>query len=443
MRTTRHARWLLAALAGLLLAGGPLPAPAGAAKEIHFWHAMTGALGERVTELVQKFNAGQKEFEVKALHKGNYTETLTGAIAAYRAKTPPHIVQVFEVGTQTMLSSGAVYPVYQLMKDQGMDLNWADFVAPVKSYYSKEGHLYSMPFNSSTPILYYNRDIFKKAGLDPAKPPTTFPEIEQVARKVITSGAAKCGFSHAWPSWTMVENMHAWHDQPFADNQNGFAGLAKELKVNGEFGVKVIDTLARWQKEGIYTWGGRGPAAEAMFRGGECAIHVTSSAFIGGLSRAAAGKFEWGTGNLPRMPGYPQGNSIIGGATLWVMKGHKGGDYKGVATFFRFLASTEQQAWWHQNTGYIPISNASLKALEATDHFQKNPFQRQAFQQISSGKTTANSQGIRLGNFVAVRDAIEGEMENIFAGKKAARQGLDDAVKKSNEILKEFGALYQ
>ncbi|MGH7408625.1 MAG: extracellular solute-binding protein, partial [Candidatus Methylomirabilales bacterium] len=253
MRTTRHARWPLAALAALLVAVGVSPAAAHAATEIHFWHAMTGALGERVTELVQKFNATQKEFEVKALHKGNYTETLTGAIAAYRAKTPPHIVQVFEVGTQTMLSSGAVYPVYQLMKDQGMDLNWADFVAPVKSYYSKEGHLYSMPFNSSTPILYYNKDIFKKAGLDPAKPPTTFPEIEQAAGKIISSGAAKCGFSHAWPSWTMVENMHAWHDQSFADNQNGFAGLAKELKVNGEFGVKVIDTLARWQKEGIYT----------------------------------------------------------------------------------------------------------------------------------------------------------------------------------------------
>ncbi len=143
------------------------------------------------------------------------------------------------------------------------------------------------------------------------------------------------------------------------------------------------------------------------------------------------------------MAGYPQGNSIIGGASLWVMKGRKAEEYKGVAKFLEFLGKPEQQAWWHATTGYLPVSKSALKALQATDHFQKNPDMWTAFNQIMSGKTTANSQGIRLGNFAAVRDNIEAEMENVVGGKKTPKQGLDDAVKKGGKILKEFASLYK
>ncbi len=414
----------------------------GSAKtEIQWWHAMTGFLGERVNEITQKFNASQAEYEVKAIHKGTYTETLTAGIAAYRSKNPPHILQVFEVGTQTMLSSGAIYPVYQLMADQGIKIDWADFISVVKSYYSKDGNLYSMPFNSSTAILYYNKSIFQKAGLDPNKPPTTFDEIEKMAKTAVSSGATKIGFTTAWPSWTLVENMHAWHDQPFADQENGFAGLATQLKINGSFGVKFWELLARWQKEGIYTYSGRGSKGDQPIINGEAAIGLASTALVGTLTKTA--KFEWGTGFLPRLAGFPQGNSIIGGATLWVMKGHKPEEYKAVAKFLEFLGKTEQQAWWHSITGYLPISQSALKALQATDHFKKNPHLWTAFAQITSGKTTASSQGIRLGNLVAIRDAIEEELENVVSGKKMAKQGLDDAVKKGNEFLKEFAVLYK
>jgi sn-glycerol 3-phosphate transport system substrate-binding protein len=340
-----------------------------------------------------------------------------------------------------MLSSGAIYPVYQLMKDQGIKIDWADFLSVVKSYYSKDGNLYSMPFNSSTAILYYNKSLFQKAGLDPNKPPTTFDEIGKMAKAVVSSGATKIGFTTAWPSWTLVENMHAWHDQPFADNENGFAALATQLKINGSFGVKLWELLARWQKEGIYTYSGRGSKGDQPIINGEAAIGLASTALVGTLTKTA--KFEWGTGNLPKLAGFPQGNSIIGGATLWVMKGHKPEEYKAVAKFLEFLGKTEQQAWWHSITGYVPISNSALKSLQATDHFKKSPNLWTAFGQITSGKTTANSQGIRLGNLVAIRDAIEEELENVIGGKKTAKQGLDDAVKKGNEFLKEFAALYK
>lgn len=433
--------WWSAVTASLLGAALLLlpAAPALAKTEIQFWHAMTGQLGDAVNELAKQFNDSQSEYEVKPLRKGNYPETLTAAIAAYRQKQAPHIVQVFEVGTQTMMLSGAVLPIYQLMKEQEIAVDWKDFIAPVVGYYSKDGNLYSMPFNSSTPILYYNKDEFQKAGLDPSKPPQTWKQVEEYSKKLIASGAAKCGFSTGWPSWVQVENMHALHDQPFATKRDGFDGLDVQLLINREFGVMHLGKLAAWQKENIFSYGGRQNAADAKFLSGECGMYMQSSALIGGFTKGAT--FKWGTGQLPFWgPPYKKATSIIGGATLWVMKGKPANENRGAARFLKFLSDTNQQMWWHVTTGYLAISKSAVKNLEAGYHFKKNPDQFTAFAQLTRGAATPNSQGLRLGNFVQIRDVIEAEMENIFAGKKSAKQGLDAAVAKSNEILKEFAA---
>ena len=440
MPQTRTFSWSAAATALLLVAALLLvPAPAFAKTEIHLWHAMTGQLGEAVNELVKQFNDSQSEYEVKPLRKGTYPETLTAAIAAYRQRQAPHIVQVFEVGTQTMMLSGAVHPVYQLMKEQEIAVDWKDFIAPVVGYYSKDGNLYSMPFNSSTPIFYYNKDAFQKAGLDPSKPPQTWKQVEEYSKKLISSGAAKCGFSTAWPSWIQMENMHALHDQPFATRRNGFDGLDTKLVINQEFGVKHISQLAAWEKEKIFSYGGRQGAADPKFLNGDCGMYMHSSALIGGFTKGA--KFQWGTAQLPHWGApYKKATSIIGGATLWVMKGKPAAENRGTARFLKFISDTNQQMWWHVTTGYLAISNSAVKNLETGYHFKKNPDQFTAFAQLTKGTATPNSQGLRLGNFVQIRDVVESEMENIFAGKKSAKQGLDDAVAKSNDILKEFAA---
>lgn len=435
------------------------PAPALAKTDIHFWHAMTGQLGEALETQAKQFNESQNDYEVKPLRKGSYAETLTAAIAAYRQKNPPHLVQVFEVGTQTMLLSGAVYPVQDLMKEHEIAVNWGDFIKPVAGYYTKDGKLYSMPYNSSTPIFYYNKDAFKKASLDPEKPPKTWKEVEEYSKKILAANAAKCGFSTGWPSWTMMENMHATHDQPFATKNNGFGGVdGVELLINREFGQKHVGQLAAWQKDNIYSYGGRGGTADPKFVNGDCAMYIQSSALIGGFTRGV--KFDWGTAELPHWgPPYKKATSIIGGATLWVLKGKPAAEYKGVARFLEFLAKPETQMWWHVNTGYLAVSNTAVKNLEQGYHFVKNPKQYTAFAQLTGlpatppaalGKktappkpervATANSSGLRLGNFVQIREAIEGEMENIFGGKKTVKQGLDDAVAKSNALLKDFAA---
>jgi sn-glycerol 3-phosphate transport system substrate-binding protein len=430
-----------AAIALLLVAGLLLvpAAPAFAKTEIQFWHAMTGQLNDAVNALVKQFNDSQTEYEVKPLQKGNYAEALTAAIAAYRQRQAPNIVQVFEVGTQTMMLSGAILPVYQLMKEQEIAMDWKDFIAPVVGYYSKDGNLYSMPFNSSTPILFYNKDEFQKAGLDPTKPPQTWKQVEEYSKKLIASGASKCGFSTGWPSWVQIENMHALHDQPFATKHDGFDGLDVELLINREFGVKHMAQLVAWQKENVFSYGGRRGDADPKFLSGECAMYMQSSSLIGGFTKGAS--FKWATGQLPHYGApYKRATSIIGGATLWVMKGKPANENRGTARFLKFISDTNQQMWWHVTTGYLAISNSAVKNLEAGYHFKKNPDQYTAFAQLTKGTATPNSQGLRLGNFVQIRDVIEAEMENVFAGKKTAKQGLDDAVAKSNELLKEFAA---
>jgi sn-glycerol 3-phosphate transport system substrate-binding protein len=453
-------RFVLTVVVGLMVALSAVPASAQTRTEIHWWHALTGQLSEALVALAKQFNESQGEYEVKPLNKGSYPETLTAAIAAYRQKSPPHIVQVFEVGTQTMMLSGAVYPVWELMRDHEIKIDWNDFIKPVVGYYTKDGKLYSMPFNSSTPIFYYNRDAFKKAGLDPEKPPKTWQEVEAYSKKILGAGAAKCGFSTGWPSWTMVENMHATHDQPFATRNNGFGAVdGVELLINREFGQKHIGALTGWQKDHVYSYGGRRGDADPKFVNGDCAMYIQSSALIGGFTRSV--KFDWGTGELPHWGApYKKATSIIGGATLWVLKGKPQKEYRGVAKFLEFLAKPEQQMWWHVNTGYLAISNTALRNLEQGYHFVNNPKQYTAFAQLTGlpptppaalkdkkaapakaeRVATANSQGLRLGNFVQIRDAIEAELENIYGGKKAVKQGLDDAVAKSNALLKEFAA---
>lgn len=427
-------------LAGLMVALSA-QAAVSAPTVVHFWHAMGGQLGETVDALVKKFNESQGQYEVRALRKGTYAETLTAAIAAYRARNHPHIVQVYEVGTLTMLLSGAIYPVHELMADYGIPVDWKAFVGPVLSYYEKDGKLYSMPFNSSTPILYFNKDAFRKAGLDPARPPATWQEIGEYSRKILDAGAAKCGFTASWPSWTMLENTFAWHDQPFATQENGYLSLDTELLINSDFGVKHIGQLATWQREGIFRYGGRMGDPDVIFTSGDCAMLVQSSAVIGSFRRAIT-QFQWGTAELPHWgPPYRKQNTIVGGATLWVMKGHRPEEYRGVANFLKFVSEPEQQAWWHRSTGYIAISKGALSLLEGEGHFKADPDQWTAFGQLTRAAPTPNSRGIRLGYFPQIRDVIESELENIFAGKKTAKQGLDDAVRQGNRILREFAEL--
>jgi sn-glycerol 3-phosphate transport system substrate-binding protein len=418
---------------------GSLPQAALAATEIEWWHAMGGELGEKVNEIAEGFNASQSDYLLKPVYKGNYTETMTAAIAAFRAGQQPHIVQVFEVGTASMMSAkGAIKPVHELMAESGEPFDPKDYLSAVTGYYTDaDGNMLSMPFNSSTPVLYYNKDAFAKAGLDPESPPATWPEVEAAARKLQAAGYP-CGFTTGWQSWVQLENFSAWHNVPFATKANGFGGVDTELAFNSPLHVKHIGTLASWQKEKIFDYGGRRSDSAPKFYNQECAMYMNSSASYAGV-KANAKDFEFGVGQLPYWPeaGRPQ-NSIIGGATLWVLGGHDEEAYDGVARFFSYLSSPEVQADWHQFTGYLPITHAAAKLTREQGFYDRNPGTDVAIMQMTGAEPTENSKGLRLGNFVQIRDVINEELEAIWNGSKSAEQGLNDAVSRGNALLRRF-----
>ena len=425
-----------AVLAGALLA---IAAQAQAATEIQWWHSMTGKLNDKVNELADKFNASQKDYHVTAVYKGQYDESMTAAIAAYRAGNPPQIVQVFEVGTATMMAAkGAVKPVYQLMTEAGEKFDAKAFLGAVSSYYSDtEGHLISMPFNSSTQVLYVNDDAFKKAGLDPANPPKTWPELEKAAEKVKASGAP-CSFTTGWQSWVQLESFSAWHNVPFATKENGFGGAGTRAEFNGPVQVKHIQNLQDWTKKGLFTYKGRKDEPLAAFTSGECAMITTSSGSYSNIKANA--KFNWRVAQLPYyadVKGAPQ-NTVIGGATLWVLNQKNKDVYKGIAKFFTFLSSPEVQENWHADTGYVPITLAAYDLAKQKKLYEERPGFDIAIKELTNKPPTANSKGLRLGNFVQIRNIIDEELEAVWSGQKNAKQALDDAVKRSNEQLERF-----
>ncbi len=438
MRTDR----ILLSAAVLLAAGLATPAVQ-AATEIQWWHAMGGANGERVNQIAKGFNDSQSDYKVTPVFKGTYTETMTAAIAAFRAGQQPHIVQVFEVGTATMMAAaGAVYPVYQLMADAGEPFDPTAYLPAVAGYYTTpDGKMLSMPFNSSTPVLWYNKTAFAKAGLDPDQPPKTWTEVVADAKATQAAGYA-CGLTTAWQSWVQVENMSAWHNQPIGTLANGFEGLSTELVFNQNDVVpRHIANLAEWQKTKIFDYGGRTNTAAPKFYTQDCVMYTESSAGYGGI-KSNVKDFEFGVGMLPYyddIAGAPQ-NSIIGGASLWVLQGHPAEDYKGVAKFFTYLSSPEVQAAWHQATGYLPITQAAYELSQKQGFYDQNPGTDTAIKQITLNPPTANSKGLRFGNFVQIRDIINEELEAVWNGSKSAKDALDAAVTRGNQLLREFEA---
>ena len=414
-------------------------APAWAVVDVQWWHAMSGQLGRQVEKIAADFNATQSGYRIVPIYKGNYTETVTSAIFAFRSRSQPAIVQVNEIATATMMAArGATYPVYELMHDQAEAFTPAAYLPVITGYYTDtDGNMLSFPFNASTPILYYNKDLFRAAGLDPEQPPKTWPELGIMAQRLRSAGAA-CGFTTSWPSWINVENFSAFHNVPMATRSNGLAGLDATLTVNNPVTVRHIAQLAEWQKTKLFDYSGRGTAAEPRFQKSECGIFLGSSGTRADI--IANAKFDVGYGLLPYWPdvaGAPQ-NSMIGGATLWVLRDRPRDEYKGVAKFFAFLSQPDIQAAWHQNTGYLPITRAAYELTKMQGFYARNPGTDKSIEQITLKSPTQNSTGLRLGSFTLIRDAIEDELEAAFAGRKPAQEALDAAVERGNKLLRQF-----
>ncbi|NLN67159.1 MAG: sn-glycerol-3-phosphate ABC transporter substrate-binding protein UgpB [Alcaligenaceae bacterium] len=409
-----------------------------AATEITFWHSMEGPLGERVNDIVNDFNQKQTDYKIKPTYKGAYGESMNAGIAAYRAGQAPDIIQVFEVGTATMMfSKGAIKPIQEMSEEAGNPIDPKNFVPGIAGYYSEpNGKLASMPFNSSTPVFYYNKDMFEKAGLDPNSPPKTYAQIHEAAKKLKEAGI-ECGYTTAWPSWVLVENFSALHNLPYATKNNGFDGLDARIELNKEGFVKHFKFLNEMAKDGTFTYGGRGDAANALFSSGKCAMFTGSSGSRANFSKNAP--FKFGISTLPYyddVPGAPQ-NSVIGGASLWVFNNKSPEVNKGITEFFQYISSPEVAAKWHQDTGYVPVVKAAYDLTKESGFYDKNPGTDVPFIQLNV-ETTDESRGVRLGFLPQIRDIQDAEMENIFAQKVSVEEGLENMQKRANELLQRF-----
>ena len=407
--------------------------------EVQFWHAFTGRLGELVKAQVEEFNASQDEYVVVESHKGNYSETLNAGIAAFRAGEQPDILMVFEVGTATMMAAkGATRPVFEVMAQSGASFDPNAYIGAVKGYYTNtNGEMLSLPFNSSTPVLWVNRNAMEAAGVDPDSDLSTWQNVGAVLDQ-LKAGGEECGLVTAWQSWIHLENFSAYHDVPFATKDNGFAGLDTELALNGPAQVAHLTAMGEWARDGKFVYTGRRNEGGANFRAGECALFTESSAGYAGIKAEAEFDFDvrplpyWeGVGNAPQ-------NTIIGGASLWVMEGQDEADYKGVGEFLSFLSTSDVQASWHQNTGYLPITAAAGIATRAAGFYEKNVGTEVAVIQMTANEPTANSKGLRLGSFDQIRGIIDEELEAIWAGDKSAQDAMDSAKQRGDALLRRF-----
>ena len=398
--------------------------------KVEWWHAMGGRLADIVEKLIADFNASQTEYEVVGVNKGNYEETMAAMIAAYRVKQQPTLVQAAERGFLTMLNSGAVIPVPELMKEQGYDIKWDDFVAPVAGFYLVDGKPAALPFNSSTPIFWYNRDQFKQAGFE--KPGETWQEVEKQLYALKDKGVTKCSMALANDFfWSLIENYAAIHDQPYGTLANGFGGLGTEFIFNkSPLIVGQLERLAKWMKDGVLQIAGQGLSPEQLFTSGTCATYVASTAAHAGIG--AASKFDWSATFLPHEEGVEPKNSTIGGGALWVLKGKSEKEYAGAAAFLNFVASPKTQVWWSTQTGYVPVTNTAYEMAKKEGFFEKNPTREIAILQLGRGTPTESSRGFRFGNHNQSMAILVEEIQGVWTGEKTAQQALDAAAERGN-----------
>lgn len=428
----------LTALAGSL-AVMALPALAQDKTTIEWWYANGGRIEEAIQDMIADFNTSQDDFEVVGVRKGNYEETFAAMIAAYRVGQHPTIIQATERSFLTMLYSDAAVPVNQLMAEQGYDTDWSDFIAPVADFYVVDGAPAALPFNSSTGIMWFNADHFEAAGFD--KPAETWDEFEEQLYAIKDQGISECGMvlNSDFP-WSLLEGYSTINDYPFGTEANGFDGLGTEYVYNTTPVVQQVERLKRWIDDGIIQLSGNGMSPAQLFNSGTCSTWSASTASHAGVEAEA--QFNWSATLQPHEAGVEPHNSNIGGAALWVLQGKADEEYAAAAAFIDFVAQPETQAWWSEQTGYVPVTNAAYELMADQGFFEEYPTREIALLQLTRHEPTENSRGMRFGNSNQWWAVLLEELEAVWTDQKSAQDALDSSVARGNEILRQFEQLH-
>ena len=404
--------------------------------DISWWHGMGGRNGEVINEISQQFNDAQDACKLTPLSRGTYEEALSSSIAAFRSGEQPNIVQVFDAGAATIMNApGAVIPAEDLILNAGEEFSRDAFIAGVRNFYAdSEGKFVGMPFNSSAPIMYMNTEAFEKAGVEA---PKTWEDFEAIAPKLKDAGYIPMTASQL--TWMMVENFKSRNNQQFATNNNGYDGVdGTQLIVNDENTVMMFDKLKAWADDGLYGFYGAGWGDNLKpFEEGKVAMWIGSSGSFGGLQKSAQMPF---TADFMPYWGSIEGagtQSFIGGAALFAMAGKSDEENACTAQFFSFLTSPEVQVYWHENTGYVPITEAAYELAKEEGYYDEKPVAEVGIKQLMlpGGEW---SKGYRLGFYPQVRDVINRETGKIFSGETSVEDALKTIDEEGDQILERF-----
>ncbi|GAA6159552.1 extracellular solute-binding protein [Ruegeria sp. HU-ET01832] len=405
--------------------------------EITWWHAMGGQLGETVNKLAEDFNASQDEYKITPVYKGSYEETLTAGIAAFRAGEQPNVMQVFDAGAATVIGAkGATIPVQDLLANNGVDFDINDYIAGVRYFYAdSDGKMIGMPFNSSTPILYYNMDALEAAGVTP---PKTWEEFQATTAPALKD-AGYIALSQSHLPWIFTENFMSRHNLPFATNNNGYDGTDTQILVNNDAIKAHFTAVSEWKDDGLFEWYGTGWGDNAKpFEEGKVAMWLGSSGSFGGLLQKDL-PFEFSATELPyweAVTAEPT-QTFIGGAALFAMSGQSDEENKATAEFFRFLTAPETQYFWHQETGYVPITEAAYEVAKKDGHYDRYPAAEVGVNQLQD-KAGDNTKGYRMGFYVQIRDIMNREYGRILTGETDVETAFKTIEEEANELLARF-----
>lgn len=433
---------LLSTSAALVLMAG-----AAQAEPIRFeyWYGLGGYLGEQVAATCERFNAAQDEFEIVCVGQGSYEQAVQNTIAAFRANQHPTLVQSFDAGTTDLILSGEFYPVYQMMQDFGIDIDWDDYFPGIKNYYAtSDGRVISMPFNSSTPLMYYNIDMLAQGGIEAA--PETWEDFE-ASLVAMKDAGVDIPFCYAPSTWIDLEQFSMVHNVPIATNSNGYDGLDAELTFNQTVHVRHMENIVRWVNEGlaaVRTAEG-GMNARDSFGAGLCGYFFGSVASHQTVHNIAADGLNWHVAKLPRYSDFERTNTVVGGASLWVLNGKSDDEYRAAAAYLQFLATPEQERIWVERTGYIPVTLTAYEQLLESGFYDNDPFRGReiAMDSLTYTEPTNLTRGIRLGSFIQIRQEWVSEMQAALGGTKTVQQALDDAVTSGNALLRRFERTYR
>jgi sn-glycerol 3-phosphate transport system substrate-binding protein len=418
-------------------------APPGAT-HIAFWHSMGGDVGGKIPVLADSFNASQTSCFVEPTYQGSYDDSLNKLRAGLQSNDIPALVQLFDIATKLMVDLQVAKPMQDFMDAENFDTS--DFEPNVLAYYTIDGKQYSMPFNTSTPLLYYNKDMFEAAGLDPEAPPRTFDEVAEYAEKLTQRDASGnvtvSGGAFAVYGW-FVEQLLAVSGALYADNGNGRDANATEAIFNSPEGVRIL----QWWKD-MYDAGNFGNYGRTTvdtrnaFLAGQTAMFIDSTAVLRGMIDGSEGKFEVGVGWLPRPDeaAFENAGTIIGGASLWILNGRPMEEQECAWQFVKFLTEPAQQAFWHTESGYFPIRKAGYDEPLAVEWRTKYPQFGVAVDQLHAAPNNRVTQGALIGVFPTARQTVETAIEEVLAGQATPQEALDNAATAVTQAIADYNA---